>query len=98
MLIICSLLCITCLLILITLYYEVYKPTCNARNAAHTGARLPAAGSHWDDAIEFPCAEGNGLTFIETVQRSASLVCRASRSLRTLLSRLTSVPTNPAWQ
>ena len=37
MLIICSLLCITCILILITLYYEVYKPTWNARNAAKTG-------------------------------------------------------------
>ena len=37
MLIICGLLCITCILILITLYYEVYRPTWNARNAAKTG-------------------------------------------------------------
>ena len=39
MLIICGLLCITCILILITLYYEVYRPTWNARNAAKTGGR-----------------------------------------------------------
>jgi len=37
MLIICSLLCITCILILITMYYEIYKPTWDARNAAKTG-------------------------------------------------------------
>lgn len=37
MLIICSLLVITCILILTTLYYEVYKPTWDARNAAKTG-------------------------------------------------------------
>lgn len=39
MLIICGLLIITCLLILITLYYEVYKPTWDARNAAKTGGK-----------------------------------------------------------
>ena len=39
MLIICSMLCITCILILITIYYEVYKPTWDARNAAKTGGR-----------------------------------------------------------
>lgn len=43
MLIICSLLCITCILILITLYYEVYKPTWNARNAAKTGGSYASA-------------------------------------------------------
>lgn len=37
MLIICSMLCITCILILITMYYEIYKPTWEARNAAKTG-------------------------------------------------------------
>ncbi len=37
MLIICSMLCITCILILITMYYEIYKPTWDARNAAKTG-------------------------------------------------------------
>lgn len=37
MLIICSLLIITCILILTTLYHEVYKPTWEARNAAKTG-------------------------------------------------------------
>ena len=43
MLIICSLLCITCLLILTTLYYEVYKPTWEARSAAKTGGRYATA-------------------------------------------------------
>jgi hypothetical protein len=43
MLIICSLLCITCILILITLYYEVYKPTWDARNAAKNGGKYATA-------------------------------------------------------